>query len=127
MSQWKDRKQNIEQALFEGHCFARFRWADRFPVVTDPGVVEIYGSGTNPDTIPDEEIRALRSLVMSNRSFVPCAYEQEGKPARVIRGRLKGMQGILLAEGQSIRLVIPFPRIHQAFAAEINAGDIEPL
>ena len=28
LSQWKDRKKEVERPLFSGYCFARFLWKD---------------------------------------------------------------------------------------------------
>ena len=53
LSQWKDRKKEIEVPLFSGYCFARFPWQDRTPVLKVSGVVEIVGGGPRPEPIPE--------------------------------------------------------------------------
>src|SRR5881296_4066348 len=65
LSQWKDRKKEIEVPLFSCYCFARFAWQDRTPVLKVPGVVEIVGGGACPEPIPYEEIEALKTLMAS--------------------------------------------------------------
>jgi len=60
LSQWKDRKKEIEVPLFSGYCFVRFGSQQKLPVLKTIGVVEVVGGGTKPEPIPDEEIAALR-------------------------------------------------------------------
>src|SRR5438552_13166001 len=59
LSQWKDRKKEIEVPLFLGYCFARFPWPERLAVLTVSGVVEIVGARQRPEPVPDEEIDAI--------------------------------------------------------------------
>src|SRR5207245_1545649 len=54
LSQWKDRKKEIEVPLFSGYCFARFTWEDRLSVRKTYGVANIVGNGHGPEPIPDE-------------------------------------------------------------------------
>src|SRR3989442_11825859 len=49
LSQWKDRKKEIEVPLFTGYCFARFSWPRRSKVLMVSGVVDIVGSGLRPE------------------------------------------------------------------------------
>ena len=52
LSQWTDRKKEIEVPLFAGYCFARFSLADRLPVLQSQGVVCVVGSGGRPELYP---------------------------------------------------------------------------
>src|SRR5574339_570843 len=63
LSQWKDRKKEIEVPLFSGYCFVRFSQLEKTPVQKIMGVVEIVGSGSRPEPIPEQEIDALRRLM----------------------------------------------------------------
>lgn len=127
LSQWKDRKKEIEVPLFSGYCFARFAWQDRNPVLMVSGVVEIVGGGHHPEAIPDEEINALRTLMVSTLRYDAYPYLHEGMTVEVIRGPLEGVRGILLRKDKRHRLVISVHLIQQAAAVELDATDVVPI
>ena len=124
LSQWKDRKKEVEVPLFSGYCFVRFSQWEKMPVQKTTGVVEIIGSGSRPEPIPDEEIAALRSLMTSVLPYDPHPYLQEGMRVEVIRGPLQGVQGLLLRKEKRHRLVIGVHLIQQAAAVEIDVNDV---
>lgn len=126
LSQWKDRKKEIEVPLFSGYCFARFRWPDRLAVQTVSGVVGLVGGGQRPEPISDEEINAIRTLMDSTLKYDAHPYLHEGMGVEVIRGPLKGIRGILLRKDRRHRLVLSVHLIRQAAAVEIDDSDVVP-
>lgn len=126
LSQWKDRKKEIEVPLFSGYCFVRLSQRDRLPVQKVSGVVEVVGSGSRPEPIPDEEIEALKTLMNSVLPYDPHPYLHEGMMVEVVRGPLQGVQGILLRKEKCHRLVIGVRLIQQAAAVEIDVRDVAP-
>lgn len=126
LSQWKDRKKEIEVPLFSGYCFVRFSQQDKLPVQKVSGVVEVVGSGNRPEPIPDVEIEALKILMASVLPYDPHPYLHEGMMVEVVRGPLQGVHGILLRKDKRHRLVIGVRLIQQAAVVEIDVGDIVP-
>jgi transcription termination/antitermination protein NusG len=126
LSQWKDRKKEIEVLLFSGYCFVRFGLQEKLPVQKVSGVVEIVGSSGRPEPIPDAEIEALRALMDSVLPYDPHPYLHEGMMVEVMRGPLQGVQGILLRKDKRHRLVIGVRLIQQAAAVEIDVRDVVP-
>lgn len=124
LSQWKDRKKEIEVPLFSGYCFVRFSQLEKTPVQKIVGVVEIVGSGSRPEPIPEEEINGLRRLMTSVLPYDPHPYLHEGMRVEVVRGPLQGMHGILLRKEKRHRLVIGVQLIQQAAAVEIDVNDV---
>ena len=124
LSQWKDRKKEIEVPLFAGYCFVRFSQQEKAPVQKTIGVVEIVGSGTRPEPIPEQEIDALRQLMTSVLPYDPHPYLHEGMRVEVIRGPLQGIHGTLLRKEKRHRLVIGVHLIQQAAAVEIGVNDV---
>ena len=124
LSQWKDRKKEIEAPLFVGYCFARFCWPDRLAVQKVSGVVEVVRGGDGPEPIPDHEIDALRTLMASTLKYDAHPYLREGMMVEVRRGPLEGVRGILLRKAKRHRLVISIHLIQQAAAVEIDAADV---
>jgi transcription antitermination factor NusG len=127
LSQWKDRKKEIEVPLFSGYCFVRFSRQEKTPVQKTIGVVEIVGSGTRPESIPEQEIDALRRLMTSVLPYDPHPYLHEGMKVEVVRGPLQGVHGILLRKEKRHRLVIGVHLIQQAAAVEIDVNDVVPV
>ena len=126
LSQWKDRKKEIEVPLFSGYCFVRFSQEKKTPVQKTTGVVEIVGSGSRPEPIPEQEIDSLRRLMTSVLPYDPHPYLHEGMKVEVVRGPLQGVQGILLRKEKRHRLVIGVRLIEQAAAVEIDVKDVVP-
>lgn len=124
LSQWKDRKKEIEVPLFSGYCFVRFSQLEKTPVQKITGVVEIVGGGSRPEPIPEEEINALRCLMTSVLPYDSHPYLHEGMRVEVVRGPLRGVHGILLRKEKRHRLVIGVRVIQQAAAVEINVDDV---
>ncbi len=124
LSQWKDRRKEIEVPLFSGYCFVRFTQEEKLPVKNVSGVVEIVGSGHQPEPIPDEEIEALKTLMTSVLPYDPHPYLHEGMAVEVARGPLQGVHGILLRKEKRHRLVLGVRLIQQAAVVEIDVNDV---
>ena len=127
LSQWKDRKKEIEVPLFSGYCFVRFSQLEKTPVRKIVGVVEIVGSGSRPEPIPEQEINALRRLMTCVLPYDPHPYLHEGMRVEVVRGPLQGAHGILLRKEKRHRLVVGVRLIQQAAAVEIDVNDVEAV
>src|SRR5678810_353147 len=84
LSQWKDRKKEVEVPLFSGYCFVRFNAEQKLPVLKTVGVVDIVGGGQRPEPIPDEEITAIQTLMTSVLPYDPHPYLQEGMKLSLI-------------------------------------------
>jgi transcription termination/antitermination protein NusG len=123
-SRWKDRKKKIEWPLFPGYCFARFDAADRLPVLTCDGVVQIVGSEGLPSSIPAHEVEGIRQLVESELSYDPCPLVKEGEMVKVVSGPLKGIVGRLVRKGAHARLMLSVDLIGQAVSVEVDAADV---
>ncbi|HEY6085574.1 MAG TPA: UpxY family transcription antiterminator [Nitrospira sp.] len=126
LSQWKDRKKEIEVPLFSGYCFVRFSSDQKLPVLKTVGVVDIVGGG-HPEPIPEEEIAALQRLMTSVLPYDPHPYLHEGMAVEVIRGPLQGVRGILLRKEKRHRLILGVRLIRQAAAVEIDVVDVVPV
>ena len=127
LSQWKDRKKEIEVPLFSGYCFVRFSQLEKRPVQKIVGVVEIVGCGSRPEPIPEQEIDALRRLMTCVLPYDPHPYLHEGMRVEVVRGPLQGAHGILLRKEKRHRLVVGVRLIQQAAAVEIDVNDVEAV
>lgn len=123
LSQWKDRKKEIEVPLFSGYCFVRFGNGGKLPVQKVVGVLEVVGS-KRPEPIPEEEIESLKTLMTSVLPYDPHPYLCEGMKVEVARGPLQGVHGLLLRKEKRHRLVIGVRLIQQAASVEIDVNDV---
>lgn len=125
MSQWKDRRKQVEWPLFSGYCFGRFGSEQRMQVLQAPGVVQIIGSARVAEPIPADEIAAIQRLMQSGRSYETYPYHlEEGMMVTVTRGPLQGLHGRFVRRTGACRLVIAVNLIQQAAAVEIAAEDV---
>ncbi len=124
-SRWKDRRKKIDWPLFPGYCFARFESENRLPVQTCTGVVSIVSFNGDIAPIPDQEIDAIRRLVLSDLQYDPCPLIREGTMVEVVHGPLKGVSGRLTRKGAHARLVLAVDLIGQAVSVEVDASDIK--
>ncbi len=125
-SRWKDRKKQVEWPLFPGYCFARFDAADRLPVLTCDGVVQIVGIEGVPSPIPAHEVEGIRQLVNSELAYDPCPMVKEGEMVKLVSGPLKGVVGRLVRKGAHARLMLSVDLIGQAVSVEVDAADVRP-
>lgn len=127
LSQWSDRKKQVEVPLFAGYCFARFSLADRLPVFQSQGVVGVVGPGGRSESIPDDESESLRKLINNSSHYSYHPYLREGMLVRVIQGPLQGVKGRLVREPSHSRLVLSISLIQRSISVEIDAASVAPL
>src|SRR5450432_695841 len=122
---WSDRIKIIDQPLFPGYLFGRFRMADRVRVLQAPGVLQIVGIGNTPAPIGDRELDNLRTLVSANTLLAPWPYLGAGQRIRIDRGPLAGVEGFVVRAGQgALRIVVSVDLLQRSVAAEIDRDSI---
>lgn len=124
---WKDRKMRLEVPLFPGYIFVSMRLQSRLSVIQLPSVIRLVGFGGEPVAIPEAELAAIRTCLEHNCSMEPHPSLQVGQRARIRRGALAGIEGILLRRKGIARLVLSVGLIMRAVAVEVEMGDVEPV
>jgi len=117
---WSDRTQTVELPLFPGYVFCRFSFADRMKVISLPSVQSVVGFGGEPAPVQDEEINAVRTLVGSGLAVAPWHYLRIGQRVRICEGPLSGLEGILVREKSTCRVVINVELLQRAVAVDID-------
>jgi len=121
---WADRAKVIEVPLFPGYLFARFDANVRLPVLTTPGVFFIVGNGGGPAPIPDEEITSIQTLVRSQAASEPWPYMRVGQRVRIEDGPFAGLNGFLVRNKKSDRIVVSVSLIERSVAVEIDVSQV---
>lgn len=116
----------LEQPLFPGYLFVKIARTERVRVLELPGVNSIVGNGREPIALHSSEIESLRDGI-DQLNVEPCAYLNVGVRARIIRGPLLGMTGIIARRKNGLRLILSLDVIMKSISVEIDTRDLEPL
>jgi len=125
MHRWKDRRKEIELALFPSYVFVHLALRDRVRVLEIPGVVNIVSSRGKPTPLADGEIESLQRGVDGCVSMEPHPFLQVGRRVRVRSGPFVGLEGILVRRKEGFRLVASIEILRRAVAIEIDEADVE--
>jgi transcription antitermination factor NusG len=117
----------LDLPLFPGYIFVRIDRSERVRVLEVPGVLTfVGGTGGKPAALPDAEIDALRSG-LSLRRAEPHPLLTVGQRARIRSGALAGMEGVVVRQKGSLRVVLTVDLIMQSVAVEVNGTELEAL
>jgi transcription antitermination factor NusG len=124
---WKDRRKELDMALFPGYVFVNLNLRDRLGVLRAPGVQRFVTFQGHPVAVPDSEIRALESIMVAGLEPRPHPYLRKGTRVRVKRGPLSDAEGIMVRRKNGFRLVLSIELIMQSAMLEVDEADVEPL
>jgi len=120
---WKDRRKEVELALFPSYVFVHLDLKDRVRVLEIPGVVHIVSALGVPVPLAEHEIETLRRGVEGKVKMEPHPYLQAGRRVRVRSGAMAGLEGILLRRKEGLRLVLSIEMLMRSVAVEIDEAD----
>lgn len=121
----RDRRVELKLPLFPCYVFVRERPESRLKVLTTPGVYLIVCVGPSLGVIPNEEIENLRVAISAKRVAGPHPFCRIGSRVRITRGALEGVEGVLVREKGSCRVVISVELLAKSVAVEVSAAEIE--
>lgn len=127
LRRWKDRKVRLQRPLFPGYLFVHMAAQERLRILQVPGVVRLVGFNGSPTPMQQEDIERIRGFLGQGWRAEPHPYLQTGKRARVMRGPLAGMEGIIVRRKNRSRLVLSFDLIQRSLAIELDEMDLAPL
>lgn len=122
---WKDRRKEIEMALFPSYVFVCVVLQDRVRVLEIPGVVSIVGAGGKPAPLADHEIEPFLHGVEGCLKMEPHPFLRAGRRVRLRCGPMAGMEGVLLRRKDGLRLIVSLEILMRAVAVEIDEADVE--
>ncbi len=124
---WKDRRKELELALFPGYVFVRMDLQDKLRVLQVPGAVRLVTFNGQPAALPEQEIECLRNRQSSCGTIEPHPYLCVGRRVRVRNGPLQGLEGIIRRSKDKCRVVLSLDLIMRSVAVEIDEGDVESI
>jgi transcription antitermination factor NusG len=123
--QWRDRRKQVEVALFSRYVFCRFDRRFRVPILKTPGVLSIVGTPAGPIPVEPYEIDALRQMTVSGVLCQPWTFIQRGQRVRVRYGALSGIEGLFLRSKRGCRLVLSITLLQRSVAIELDSDWVE--
>ncbi|MFZ1005880.1 MAG: UpxY family transcription antiterminator [Candidatus Sulfotelmatobacter sp.] len=124
LRRWKDRRKEIEMALFPSYVFVYIALRDRLRVLEIPGVVDIVGAKGKPTPLADHEIECFQRGMEGCVRIHPHPFLQVGRRVRIRCGSLAGLEGILIRRKDGLRLIVSIEILRRAVAVEIDESDI---
>jgi len=123
---WKDRRKELELALFPGYVFVHLALRDRVRVLQMPGAVRFVSSNGHPVAVPDREMESLINALASGIGAKPHPYLTVGRRVRVTCGPLSRAEGILVRRKDRFRVVLSLDLLQRSVGVEVDESDIEP-
>ncbi len=127
LRRWKDRRQEVELALFPGYVFVRLAIEDRLRVLSLPSVVRLVSFHGQPAVLPEDEIEQLRQRLSRRGGVEPYPYLRVGRRVRVCGGPMQGLEGIIVRRKDRCRVVFSLDLIMRSVAVEVDESDVEPV
>ena len=124
---WKDRRKELELALFPGYVFVQMQLANRLQVLQLPGVVRLVSFNGQPSILPNAEIEALQQRLSRGMKIEPHPYLTVGRRVQVRNGPMQGLEGIILRRKDRCRVVFSIDLIMRSVAVEVDESDLEPM
>jgi len=122
---WKDRRKELELALFPGYVFVNMSISSKLKVLEVPGVVRFVSFNGQPAALPTEEIEALRTRLGDKSRIEPHPYLRVGRKVRVHSGPFEGLEGIVVRRKDRCRLIFSIDLIQRSLAIEVDEADLE--
>jgi|SRR5215472_3142827 len=124
--QWKDRRKELELALFPGYVFVQIALEERVRILEVPGAVRLVSFSGKPVALSATEVETLRYRLARAARAEPHSYLRAGCRVRVRRGVLEGLEGIMIRKKEQYRVVFSIDLIMRSVAVEVDQADLEP-
>ena len=121
---WNKRSCRVSLPLFPGYVFVQTRRQNRFRPLQVPGVLHYVATGAIPCPIADEEIEALRKILVNVTDVGPHPYLSSGQRVQIAAGPLAGLSGIIQRTKAGNRFVVSVEMLKQSISIEIDGFQI---
>jgi transcription antitermination factor NusG len=124
---WKDRRKELELALFPGYVFVQMELQDKLRVLALPSVVHLVSFNGVPATLPVGEVESLRERFAQGAKVEPHPYLCVGRRVRVTAGPMQGLEGIVVRRKDRCRVVFSLDLLRRSVAVEVDQSVLEPV
>ena len=122
------RLRKVATPLFPRHVFVRcyLEIYAHLELISIPGVMRILEDPQGRlRVVPEDEIRLLGKLCDSDSSLERTGYQLQGQLMEVVRGRLRGIAGVIRDEPRP-SLLVPIHTLQTSVAVEIDRAQLLP-
>lgn len=124
---WKDRRKELELALFPGYVFVQMELKDKLRVLALPSAVHLVSFNGVPAVLPASEVENLRQRLARGAKVEPHPYLCVGRRVRVTAGPMQGLEGIVVRHKDRCRVVFSLDLLKRSVAVEVDQSVLEPL
>ena len=125
---WSDRNKALSLPLFPGYLFCRLGMNGRFmPILTTPGVVDFVRVGRVPAPVPEEQIETVKTVLASGLTVQPWPFLRAGDRVYCKGGPLAGLEGNVVSESKTHRLIVSLTLLHRSLSVEIDSEWVRPV
>jgi transcription antitermination factor NusG len=124
---WTDRKKIVQLPLFSCYLFVKFAENDsctRIQLFRCNGVFGLVSMDNRPVPVPDEQISALKKIVVAKLPISEYPLPRIGEKVRIRGGSLDGVQGVLVSRSGNRKLVISINAINRALCISVENYDV---
>jgi len=123
---WKDRRKELDLALFPGYVFVHVARQEQLQVLQVAGAVRFVSFNGHPVPLPDDEMESLMNVTARGVRAEPHPYLTVGRRVRVRYGPLAKAQGILVRRKDKFRIVVSLDLLMRSVGVEVDESDLEP-
>lgn len=131
VSQWKDRRREVEWPMFPSYVFARVAPAELHRIMTLPGIAAIVRTNGAPVSIRDADIANVRRFAEGLRrggvKAEPVPYLEEGRWVEVCAGPLEGVRGVVVQRRTRRRVLVGLKAIGQALEVDVDVASLRAV
>jgi transcription antitermination factor NusG len=124
---WSDRKKKIKEPLFRGYLFVKSDLRNTIDILQTDGVVRLVGIRERPSPIPEDQMNWIRLLTQHPEALQREKYIMRGLKMRVVAGPFFGLEGFIVREKGTHKVVISFESIQQSVSLEIPINMLEKI
>lgn len=124
---WSDRIQEVELPLIPGYVFCRFDAANRMPILTTPGLVQVVCTGKTPQPVDDGEMQSLITAVEAGVHLQLWPFLKAGQRVSIEEGPLRSLEGILISTKGADQLILSISLLQRSIAVAVDRRSVRPV
>ena len=125
--QWSDRMKVVEVPLFSGYLFCQFDPERQLAILRTPGVMDLVRTGARPAEVDPKELQHLKHALQMKVPAEALPTLVCGERVRVMRGAMRGVEGVLLTLKSELKLVLAVTMMNRSVAVEIDRRDVAAI
>ena len=123
--QWRDRRRIVEQPVFGNYIFVHVNLVERLMALQTKGCARYVTFGNGPAVVRNDEIENMQNIFNIVKDPEIVCYEKVGELVEIVRGPLRGVQGVVERHQGKQRIFLSLKSINHSIVLDVNAADIK--